>query len=425
MDSRTQPQLPGPQLAKPFRARGARDCEYNEAVEQIRATEYAHMAQGMMERCSMLDAGLASIVRLTLCDYAGVYLDHGGATIHAKSLVSDFSAAMLAKLWGNPHSDNLPARTSGDMIDEVRAKALEFLGADPHDFDLIFMANATAAIKLVAEAFRDLGKGDGFQLGYHREVHSSILGMRELTEGHYHCYESDEEVERWLEGQAAHDGSKPGLFAYPGQSNLSGRRLPKTWLRSIRASPKLRNTYTLFDAAALAMTSPLGPLFADPEAAPDFTCLSFYKIFGFPDLGALVVRRASGHILTLRRYFGGGTIAQVYPLNDRGPTMKKGPASGMVAGHWDLHDGLEDGTLPFHSILALGLAIDTHIRLYGSMVGRLQSQRRHLAADMLLGHHIAPHLLPSPQSVPRSDFIEALQRAFSGRGVCRRSHGLR
>jgi molybdenum cofactor sulfurtransferase len=47
-------------------------------------------------------------------------------------------------------------------------------------------------------------------------------------------------------------------------------------------------------------------VFRDVDQAPDFTCLSLYKIFGFPDIGALVVRKESGHILTLRRYFGGG-----------------------------------------------------------------------------------------------------------------------
>jgi len=29
--------------------------------------------------------------------------------------------------------------------------------------------------------------------------------------------------------------------------------------------------------------------------------VSFYKVFGFPDLGGLVVRKDSGHILALRR----------------------------------------------------------------------------------------------------------------------------
>jgi molybdenum cofactor sulfurtransferase len=115
------------------------------------------------------------------------------------------------------------------------------------------------------------------------------------------------------------------------------------------------------------MTSSLSSLFHDPMDAPDFTCLSFYKIFGFPDLGALVVRRASGHILNLRRYFGGGTIAQLSPSNDS-RVMKKVPGLGDLHKIWDIHEGVEDGTLPFHSILALGVAIDTHLRLYGSMV---------------------------------------------------------
>lgn len=35
--------------------------------------------------------------------------------------------------------------------------------------------------------------------------------------------------------------------------------------------------------------------------------------------------------------------------------------------HYSLHDRLEDGTLPFHSIIALGKALDVHARLFGSM----------------------------------------------------------
>lgn len=267
------------------------------------------------------------------------------------------------------------------MVDSIRNKALHFLGADPEHYDLVFVANATAAIKIVAEAFRDLGErtaSKSFWYGYHSEVHSSILGIRELAGGDYHCFESDQGVEQWLAnprdcavGNA--DSNKLGLFSYPGQSNLSGRRLPKNWTGRVRGHTQLRNTYTLFDAAALAMTTSLSPLFADAEKAPDFTCLSFYKIFGFPDLGALVVRRSSGHVLNLRKYFGGGTIAQVFPLNGDSRISRKGPGLGDYAGVWDIHDGLEDGTLPFHSILALGIAIDVHFRLYGSMVSYRES----------------------------------------------------
>ena len=36
-------------------------------------------------------------------------------------------------------------------------------------------------------------------------------------------------------------------------------------------------------------------------------------------------------------------------------------------GYYELHDHLEDGTLPFHSIIALGAALDVHALPYGSM----------------------------------------------------------
>ena len=40
---------------------------------------------------------------------------------------------------------------------------------------------------------------------------------------------------------------------------------------------------------------------------------------------------------------------------------------GRSTHKYEIHDGVEDGTLPFHNILALGEAIDVHQNLYGSM----------------------------------------------------------
>lgn len=304
---------------------------------------------------------------------------------------------MISNLFGNPHSANTPAERSGHVVDSVRIKALEFLGADPAHFDLVFVANSTAGVKLVADSFRDLAektKSGKFWYGYHKDCHTSLVGVREFTKGNSHCFESDLDVEDWLQepesllddptnGGGLGQGRKGlGLFAYPGQSNMSGRRLPLSWPGEVRLSPGLQNTYTLLDCAALAMTSQLHEVFQNPDTAPDFTCLSFYKIFGWPDLGALVVRKDSGHILTLRKYFGGGTVTMVSVIGgawhrvkgrDTGTVIVASPTSGGVrqqnpgGGGEDIHDGLEDGTLPFHNILALGSAIDIHARLFGSM----------------------------------------------------------
>jgi molybdenum cofactor sulfurtransferase len=167
------------------------------------------------------------------------------------------------------------------------------------------------------------------------------------------------EVEDWIARPSSTRNQSPklGLFAYPGQSNMTGRCLPLSWQGKLRRSKKPchEDTYTLLDAAALVTTYPLNGVFRGPDAAPDFTALSFYKIFGFPDLGGLIVRKASGKILNFgRRYFGGGTVSMVTVLGSK-PWFKSREV---------LHESLEDGTLPFH-IIALSTAIDTHERLYG------------------------------------------------------------
>lgn len=109
----------------------------------------------------------------------------------------------------------------------------------------------------------------------------------------------------------------------------------------------------MLDAAALASTAPLD--LSDPATAPDFVALSFYKIFGFPNIGALLVRKESAHVLESRRYFGGGTVEMIIAINDTWHAKKE----------TSLHDRLEDGTLPFHSIFALDHAMNVHERLYG------------------------------------------------------------
>jgi molybdenum cofactor sulfurtransferase len=271
---------------------------------------------------------------------------------------------LVSNLYGNPHSACTPAKLSGQVVDDTRERTLRFFGADPEHFDLVFVANATAAIKLVMESFRDLGHartisdGDkgGFWYGYHVDAHNSIVGVRECSSNNQHCFSTDTEVEQWLSGETTlNHTSKLGLFAYPGQSNMTGRRLPLKWPGQLRRSTNASDTYSLLDAAALATTYPLDTVFSDVASAPDFTVLSFYKIFGYPDLGGLIVRKASGKILTQRKYFGGGTVSLV--TVDSKPRHESREV---------LHDCLEDGTLPFHNIIALGRAIETHERLYGA-----------------------------------------------------------
>ncbi|KAJ4297191.1 hypothetical protein N0V88_004109 [Collariella sp. IMI 366227] len=282
-----------------------------------------------------------------------VYLDHAGTTPYSKSLMDQFVNDMTSNLFGNPHSASPSSQLSTTRIEDIRLRVLRFFNADPAEFDLVFVANATAGIKLVADAFR--AAPGGFDYAYHQASHTSLVGVREEARNSL-CLD-DQQVEGWLEGSCpfeVDDGERPVLFAYPGQSNMDGRRYPLSWAEKARARGQSR-TYTLLDAAALVCSSPLDLSLAD--AAPDFTVLSFYKVFGFPDLGALIVRRGAEEVFNSRRYFGGGTVDMVVCLKEQWHATKS----------QFLHERLEDGTLPIHSIIALDAAFDVHKQLFGSM----------------------------------------------------------
>lgn len=290
-----------------------------------------------------------------------MYLDHTGTTLFPKSALDDFVQDVTSNLYGNPHSESKSSRRSTTKIEEIRKEALQFFNANPKDFDLVFVQNATAAIKLVVEIFQsDSGARGGFWYGYHADSHTSLVGVREVAGAGFSYFASDAEVEDWITTGNVSRGQSSvvqgsGLFAYPGQSNMTGRRLPLSWPGKLRQSglSAHKNTYTLLDAAALAATSELD--LSNADEAPDFVALSFYKIFGFPDLGALLVRRTLSPMLQRRKYFGGGTVEMV--VND---VVWQSTNAG------EPHEYLEDGTLPFHNIIALGHALNTHRRLYTS-----------------------------------------------------------
>lgn len=305
---------------------------YNTAVEDFRGTEYP-MLKG------------------------SVYLDHAGATLYPKSLMDRFASEMTTSLLGNPHSASPSSQLATDRIEDTRLRALQFFNADPAEFDLVFVANATAGIKLVAEALR--ATPGGFNYVYHQSSHTSLVGLREESR-HSVCLD-DAQVEDCLAGTDTfyHDAERASitLLAYPGQSNMDGRRYPLDWAHRFRAvdRPSDALRYTLLDAAALAATSPLD--LSEPELAADFTVLSFTKIFGFPDLGAVIVRRKAEPAFAFRRYFGGGTVETVVTNKEQWHAPKS----------HHLHERLEDGTLPVHSIIALDIAMRTHRDLFGSM----------------------------------------------------------
>ncbi|KHN95306.1 molybdenum cofactor sulfurase [Metarhizium album ARSEF 1941] len=286
-----------------------------------------------------------------------VYLDHAGSTLCAKSLMDAFAHEMASTLYGNPHSGSWSSQLCTTRIDDIRLRLLRFFNADPSEYDVVFVPNATAGVKLVVEAMRALP--EGYSYVYHQACHTSLVGARE--DARRSTCVDDFDMDSWLRGKdpftSAGPPSSATLFSFSAQSHMDGRRFPLSWPRELKEKSNDRTTplLSLLDAASFTATSQLD--LSSPCFAPDFVVVSLYKIFGFPDLGALIVRRSAECIFDQRRYFGGGTVDVV--------TCKKEQWHARKTRF--LHERLEDGTLPFHNIIALDSAMTIHTRLFGSM----------------------------------------------------------
>ncbi|MEU8331187.1 aminotransferase class V-fold PLP-dependent enzyme [Micromonospora sp. NPDC048839] len=282
-------------------------------IDELRATEYRHL------------------------DTAGqVYLDYAGAGVVARAQVREHHDRLLAGLYGNPHSENPSSAAAGSLVESARRAVLDFFHADPSEYAVVFTPNASGACRLVGEAY-DFGRTAPLVLTW--DNHNSVNGIREyaraagaavryvpLSGPELRVAESDLATVLHA-GRGARRGR--GLFAYPAQSNFSGVRHPLDWVEVAH-----QHGYdVLLDAAAFAPTNRLDLRVVRPE----FVCLSWYKLFGYPTgIGALLARRDA--LARLRRpWFAGGTIRAVSVQGDWHRSM-------------DDESAFEDGTLNFLSI---------------------------------------------------------------------------
>ena len=260
------------------------------------------------------------------------YLDHTGSALYPESLVRRDARRLVRQVLGNPHSESAPSLASTEALEDARALTLRFFGADPTEYDLVFTANASGAVRILAEAFPFRA---GSRLVLTADNHNSVNGLcvpaarrgavvaRVPLDPELRAHD----LERWWVPAA-----QPSLFAFPAQSNFSGVRHPMTWVREAQA----RGYRVLLDAAAFVSTSALSLA----QVPADFVAVSFYKLFGYPTgVGALIAKRQA--LATLERdYFAGGTVQIVSVQND---TVR--PKMGAAA--------FEDGTPNFLAMPAV------------------------------------------------------------------------
>jgi selenocysteine lyase/cysteine desulfurase len=287
-------------------------------LDELRATEYDH-----------LDAR------------GDVYLDYTGGSPYARSQIEEHLALLADTVFGNPHSVNPTSTAATVLVERARAAVLRWFAADEAEYDCIFTANATGALRLVGEAY-PFAPGDRFLAL--SDNHNSVNGLREFARARgatttYVPLDAPDlrvpegRLERFL------DAAGPGehnLFAYPAQSNFSGVRHPLGWT----AAAHERGWDVIVDCAAFAPTSRLDLAMVKP----DFVPVSFYKMFGYPTgVGALLARRAALARLC-RPWFSGGTVVAANVQGD------------MVVPHSG-HAGFEDGTVNYLGIPAVEIGL--------------------------------------------------------------------
>jgi molybdenum cofactor sulfurtransferase len=266
-----------------------------------------------------------------------VYLDYTGSALYAESHLRDHEDFLEHHVLGNPHSENPASAAATRIVEDTRRDVLDFFGADPSEFTAIFTANASAALKLVGESYPF---SDGSRFTLLADAHNSVNGIRAYADrvGAETTYlPLDEDLRRDVSVAIPPAGQGPSLFSFPAQSNLSGVRHPLALVHQARAL----GYDVLLDAAAFVPTSQL-----DLGVVPaDFTCVSFYKMFGFPTgVGALIARREA--LARLQRpWFAGGTVEFV-SVENRMHRLVSGAGA------------FEDGTLNFLGLAAVqsGLA---------------------------------------------------------------------
>ena len=164
-----------------------------------------------------------------------VYVDYTGAGLYAESQIRAHHELLRGGVFGNPHSDNPTSRASTELAERARAAILSFVGASPDDYTVVFTANASAALKLVGEAYPFT---DRSRFLLTADNHNSVNGIREFARasGAEVTYlplsapdlrQDSAAVIAALE-RAPDDAQH--LFAYPAQSNYSGVRHPLEWI---------------------------------------------------------------------------------------------------------------------------------------------------------------------------------------------------
>ncbi|KAI9457536.1 PLP-dependent transferase [Russula earlei] len=325
------------------------------AASRIRPTSDSDLAYARFLHDYPLYSSSWHVDALRRSEYARLapdetYVDYMGGALYPASLISVHADFLQTAVLGNTHSESPSSKLSAALTATARAAVLSFFNAPPGS-TVIFTANASAALKLVGEAF-PFTPGAAFILP--EDAHNSVHGIREFAKakGAPIVYLSSppqggvriKEVFSLIDKHRPRSGT-PALFAYTGQSNITNSKPPLVVL----AHAAGRGFTTLLDAAALAPTTPIDLTNTPVDAGRRALVLA-------PGIGAWLREK--------RPWFAGGTVEVV---------QVPGTAVGRTAA---IDEAFEDGTLNY----TLLPAVTTGLRLLGAYLPALPARIAALSA---------------------------------------------
>jgi len=196
-----------------------------------------------------------------------IYVDYAGSMPMCKSQTRKLDE-LTRECLANPHSSGQISRPISEMED-LRGEICDLFGTNLGEYSVIFTQNTTHAIQLLGDSL-PFGSNSAFY--YLIDNHNSIFGMRTLAKQKGSLVET-------VYGLPNASPNHFNFFAFPMQSNLSGKKYPTEWVTQFQN----QGGYVLYDSASTC-TPDLSVI------KPDFVTASLLKLTGIHG-GFLMVRR--------------------------------------------------------------------------------------------------------------------------------------
>lgn len=294
-----------------------------------------------------------------------VYLDSAASAQKPRAVIDAMRTAMETE-YANVHRGlHYMANETTAKYEAARDTVAKFINASDRS-EVIFTANATDAINLVAQSYASerVHQGDEIVLSV-MEHHSNIVPWHFLRE-------RQGAVLKWvglredggfdLDAFEAALTDKTKLVAVTHMSNVLGSRSPA---KEITRLAHARGIPVLFDGSQAAVHRPVDM----QEIDADFYVFTGHKLYGPTGIGVLYAKRAL--LDAMRPYRGGGEMIATVTRDD--VTYGEAPAK------------FEAGTPPILEAIGLKAAIDYVQSVGHAAIQTHETSLRDYATDALTG----------------------------------------